>query len=340
MSEDLAKKTLRTEGFAGRRVVVVGDLMVDELVRGDVTRISPEAPVPVLEVTGRSSTPGGAANAAMNIASLGGRARLLGVVGKDATADTLAVLVEAAGIDASAIVADPSRPTTLKTRIVARHQQVVRIDQESRAKISAGVADELAAAARAAMVDADACIVSDYNKGVVTPELVAVIVQAARARRVPVVVDPKRKDFTAYRGATVVTPNLQELEVATGGPCASTEDVVAAGSELLRLLDGGSVLVTRGAAGMTLLEPGQAPFHTPARARAVFDVTGAGDTVVSTLALALASGMDMRDGIEVASVAAALVVSKVGTATVGIDELRAELALRGSAHAPSPGRGP
>jgi len=325
---DVRKTVPNVASFAGRRVVVIGDLMVDELVKGDVTRISPEAPVPVLEVTGRSSTPGGAANAAMNIASLGGRARLVGVVGADDTAATLARLVEASGIDASTLVADPSRPTTLKTRIVARHQQVVRIDQESRAKISDAVARDLASVVRTAIEEADAVVVSDYGKGVVTPELVAAAVQAALARKVPVVVDPKRKDFTAYRGATIVTPNLNELEVATGTSCHSTEDVVTAGTSLLGALGGGAVLVTRGAAGMTLLEAGKEPFHTHARARAVFDVTGAGDTVVGTLALALAAGMSLHDGIELASVAAGIVVSKVGTATVSIEELTSELGTR------------
>jgi len=318
------------DAFTGRRVVVIGDLMVDEFVRGDVARISPEAPVPILEVIGRSSTPGGAANAAMNVASLGGAPRLVGVVGKDDGAALLARLVTAAGIDASGLVPDPSRPTTQKTRIVARHQQVVRIDQESRAKLDPAITAALAAAARAAMADADACIISDYGKGVVSPELVAAVVDAARARRVPVVVDPKRKDFAAYRGATVVTPNLQELEVAVGAPCQTTDEVVAAGSRLVEQLGGGAVLVTRGAAGMTLLEPGKAPVHTHARARAVFDVTGAGDTVVGTLALARASGMPMAQGSEIASVAAGLVVSKVGTATVDMHELRAELVREGA----------
>lgn len=320
-----ASLSAKIERFADRRVVVVGDLMLDEFVRGDVARISPEAPVPILEVTGRSSTPGGAANAATNVATLGGRVRLVGVVGDDPAGALLARLVEDAGIDASGLVVEPRRPTTHKTRIVARAQQVVRIDQESRAKVAPETADELARTVRAALADADACIVSDYGKGVVTPELVAAVVDAARPRGIPIVIDPKRRDFTAYRGATVVTPNLVEVEVATGIACHTDEEVLQAGQQLLRAIDGGAVLVTRGAAGMTLLRPGEPPLHTHARARAVFDVTGAGDTVVSTLALALASGLGLPAGIELASVAAGLVVSKVGTATVSVAELRAEL---------------
>jgi rfaE bifunctional protein kinase chain/domain len=300
--------SVRIEDFAGLRVVVVGDLMLDEFVNGDVARISPEAPVPILEVTDRTSTPGGAANAAMNVASLGGRVRLVGVVGDDAAAASLAGLVEKAGIDARSFVVDGSRPTTQKTRIVARHQQVVRIDQESRAAIASGIGEALVNAVRAALADADACIVSDYGKGVVSPGLVAAIVEIAHARKIPVIIDPKRRDFSAYRGATLVTPNLAELEVATGIRAHTTEEVVAAGTSLLAILDGGAV-----------------PVHTHARARAVFDVTGAGDTVVSTLSLALAAGMDITVAIEVASVAAGLVISKVGTATVDVAELRAGL---------------
>lgn len=318
-----AGATARIKDFAGRRVVVVGDLMLDEFVRGDVARISPEAPVPILEVTERTSTPGGAANAAMNVASLGGRVKLVGVVGADPAASVLAALVERAGIDPRSFVVDASRPTTQKTRIVARHQQVVRIDEESRAAIASSIRAALITATRAALADADACIVSDYGKGVVSAGLVAEVVEVARSRSIPVIVDPKRRDFSAYRGATVITPNLAELELATGERCATTEDVVRAGSSLLELLDGGAVLVTRGAAGMTLLRPNVPPVHTHARARAVFDVTGAGDTVVSTLALALATGIDITVAIDIASVAAGLVISKVGTATVDVAELRA-----------------
>jgi rfaE bifunctional protein kinase chain/domain len=313
------------QNFPSRRVLVVGDLMLDEAVTGDVSRISPEAPVPVLEVTGRTSTAGGAANAAANVASLGGRAALVGLVGDDAAGKALVRHVEELRVDASGILVDPARPTTQKTRIVARGQQVVRIDSESRAPASAETTGELSRIAAAALAGADACVVSDYGKGVVTAELVAAIVAGARARSVPVIVDPKRKDFSVYRGATVVTPNLNELEAATGRPCHTTDEVVAAASALLEQLDGCAVLVTRGAAGMTLLEPGAPPVHTPARAREVFYVTGAGDTVVGTLALALASKIPLATAIEIAGVAAGLVVSKMGTATVSQGELRAEL---------------
>jgi D-beta-D-heptose 7-phosphate kinase/D-beta-D-heptose 1-phosphate adenosyltransferase len=308
--------------FATCRVLVVGDLMLDEFIRGDVARISPEAPVPILDMRDRSSTPGGAANAANNVRSLGASAAVVGVVGDDAPGAALRALLESAAIDTTGIVGDASRPTTQKTRVVARGQQVVRIDHESRAALDATIREALIQRACAAVANADACIVSDYGKGVVTPELVTAIVDAARPRKTPIVVDPKRRDFDAYRGATVVTPNLLELEHATGRHAEKTDDVVASGSSLLGALGGGALLVTRGASGMTLLEAGKPPVHTPARARAVFDVTGAGDTVVSTLALALATGVPLASAIELASVAAGLVVSKVGTATVTVDELR------------------
>ncbi|MBX3204664.1 MAG: D-glycero-beta-D-manno-heptose-7-phosphate kinase [Labilithrix sp.] len=323
MPRDVTSAMSRLDELRGRRVVVVGDLMLDEFVWGDVARISPEAPVPILEVKDRTAMPGGAANAATNVASLGGKVSLVGCIGADAPGELARRLVEAAGIDASGFVVDGSRPTTVKSRIVARNQQVVRIDHETRGAFSPEIREAVGAAVRAAMASADACIVSDYGKGVVTPELVRLVVEAAGDK--PVVVDPKRRDFSAYRGATLITPNLGELEAAVGRTCSSVDDIVEAAESLLGDLGGGAVLVTRGPGGMSLVEPGKAAVHVPARARAVFDVTGAGDTVVGTLALALSVGLPMAIAIEVASASAAIAVSKPGTATVTIDELRAEL---------------
>ncbi len=314
----------KLDAFRGRRVVVVGDLMLDEFVHGEVSRISPEAPVPVLEERERSSVPGGAANAAANVASLGGKVTLVGCIGADAPGEITRRLVEASGIDASGFVVDPSRPTTRKTRIIARNQQVVRIDNEARGAFGPALNEQLATAVRAALQGADACIVSDYGKGVVTPELVRTIVEAANG--IPIVVDPKRRDVGVYKGATVITPNLNELELAVGRTCSTTDDIIEAAQTLLPQLGGGAVLVTRGPGGMTLVQPGDsAPVHVPARARAVFDVTGAGDTVVGPLALSLAVAVPISVAIDVASAAAAIAVSKPGTATVTIDELRTEL---------------
>lgn len=311
----------RIQAFANRRVLVVGDVMLDEFVRGEVLRISPEAPVPVLEVMSRTFRLGGAANAAANVQTLGGHVTLAGVIGADREAKILRDLVEESHVDGSALVTDATRPTTHKTRIVARGQQVVRIDNESRMPLAKNVHAEVVASVVAQLGKADACIISDYGKSVVTPELCQEVIAAARAKGCPVIVDPKRKDFSAYRGATIVTPNLQELELATGERLRSTEDVLHAGLGLLPVLGGGALLVTRGAAGMTLLAPGQEPAHFSATARAVFDVTGAGDTVVSTLGLALAAGIDVSAAIELASLAAGIAVSKEGTAAVSVDEL-------------------
>ncbi|MCL2779838.1 MAG: D-glycero-beta-D-manno-heptose-7-phosphate kinase [Polyangiaceae bacterium] len=313
----------RLDDFRGRRIVVVGDLMLDEFVHGDVARISPEAPVPILEVRNRTTMLGGAANAAANVASLGGKVNLVGCVGSDLPGETTRRIVEAAGIDGSGFVIDVSRPTTVKTRIVARNQQIVRIDSETRGTFSAATTKAIASAVHDAIKDADACIVSDYGKGVVTPELVRFIVEAAG--RKPVVVDPKRRNFADYKGVTVVTPNLAELDVAAGHSCGSDGEIIEAAQSLLPLLGGGALLVTRGPSGMSLFEPGRAPLHVPARARAVFDVTGAGDTVVGTLALALATGLPLSIAIHIASTAAAIAVSKPGTATVTVEELGAEL---------------
>jgi D-beta-D-heptose 7-phosphate kinase/D-beta-D-heptose 1-phosphate adenosyltransferase len=308
----------RVDAYRGRHVVVVGDVMLDEFARGDVKRISPEAPVPVLEVTSRTHALGGAANAAANVASLGGKATLIGLVGDDISADVVDKLLGERSIGAS-LVRDAKRPTTHKTRFVARGQQIVRIDQESRAEPSADIATKLAAAVEAA--SADAFIVSDYAKGTVSEALVAVVVATAKKRGIPVVADPKHHDFTRYRGVSVITPNHGELELAVGRPLANEADFAEAAKQVLPRLEGGALLATRGADGMTLFEANKVPVHVRAAAKSVFDVTGAGDTVVATLAIALAAGEALPLAIEAASAAAGVVVSKVGTASVSPAEL-------------------
>jgi rfaE bifunctional protein kinase chain/domain len=310
--------------LAGRHVVVAGDVMLDEFARGDVRRISPEAPVPVLEVTSRGYALGGAANAAANVASLGGRSTLIGIVGADSGASVIGSMLADRAI-VSRLVADPARPTTHKTRLVARGQQIVRIDQESRAEPSAATRDKLVAELTEAAANADAFILSDYAKGAVFPELTGAIVAAARARGIAVVADPKQRDLRHYRGVSVITPNQGELELAVGRALASEDDFLAAAAEVLPLLEGGSLLATRGADGMTLFEPGNPPFHVRAAAKSVFDVTGAGDTVVATLAIALAGGASLREAVSAASAAAGVVVSKVGTASVSPAELASAL---------------
>jgi D-beta-D-heptose 7-phosphate kinase/D-beta-D-heptose 1-phosphate adenosyltransferase len=320
----MAKFSNIIDNLASFHVVVVGDVMLDEFARGDVKRISPEAPVPVLEVTSRTHALGGAANAAANVASLGGKATLVGIVGKDGSAEVVGTLLAARGIGVQ-LVADHARPTTHKTRLVARGQQIVRIDQESRDPPSAETRAKMVAAVEIAGATADAFILSDYAKGAILPEVAAAVVAAAKARGVPVVADPKSRDFRLYRGVTVITPNHGELELAAGRLLANDADFVAAAEHVLPQLEGGALLATRGADGMTLFEPGKAPVHAKAVAKSVFDVTGAGDTVVATLAIALAAGASLADAMTLSSAAAGVVVSKVGTASVSKDELAAAL---------------
>jgi D-beta-D-heptose 7-phosphate kinase/D-beta-D-heptose 1-phosphate adenosyltransferase len=312
----------RIAEFANKHIVVVGDLMLDEFVRGDVRRISPEAPVPVLEVHSRDVRLGGAANAAANVAALGGRATLVGLTGDDTAGDHFGQLCEKRGLG-TVVVRDNSRPTTQKTRFVARGQQVLRIDHETRVQPSQAVLERLLAAITNIAADADGFIISDYAKGVIHPEVAKTVVTAARGR--PVVSDPKVRDLGVYAGSTVMTPNHAELEAAVNAEIEGNEAVVAAMRALLPRLGGSALVVTRGAAGMTLLEPGRDAFHFHATAKSVFDVTGAGDTVVATLALALASGISLRDAVVAASAAAGVVVSREGTATLSRDELATAL---------------
>jgi len=313
------------EKLRGCRVLVIGDVMLDEYVRGEVTRISPEAPVPVLEVREVRASDlrlGGAANAAANIQALGGRASLVGVVGTDDSADAVRKHLGEHGIG-GLLVPDPSRPTSRKTRLVAQQQQIVRIDYEKRTPVSGSVADQLKREIERSMPDVHAVVLSDYAKGVITPDIAQHAVACANRARLPVVVDPKQRDFSMYRGATVITPNLHELEAAAG---AERFEVEAAARALLPTLAGTALLVTRSADGMTLFRPDLAPFHVRAMAKEVFDVTGAGDTVVATLALSLGAGIPFEQAIELASVAAAVSVSKRGTSTVNPAELAAALA--------------
>jgi rfaE bifunctional protein kinase chain/domain len=310
------------ERLGGCRVLVVGDVMLDEYLRGDVTRISPEAPVPVLEVRTHEWALGGAANAAANIQVLGGATTLVGVIGEDDTAAILAGQLEQRGI-ANRTVRDPDRPTSKKTRLVAQQQQIVRVDHEQRRPIAGVVADAVRGAIDAAIGGAQALVLSDYAKGVVTQDIARHAIAAARRAGVPAVVDPKQRDFRIYSGATVITPNLHELEAATPG--THPFDVARGAESLLPALEGAALLVTRSADGMTLFRREGRPVHVPAIAREVFDVTGAGDTVVAMIALALGAGAPIEQAIELASVAAAISVSKRGTSTVTPGELIAAL---------------
>ncbi|MEZ4400166.1 MAG: D-glycero-beta-D-manno-heptose-7-phosphate kinase [Kofleriaceae bacterium] len=316
------------DSLRGHRVVVVGDVMIDEYLRGEVHRISPEAPVPVLDLRATEHRLGGAANTAHNLAVLGAQVTLVGVVGADDGAALLTAALSAAGITTH-LVADPSRPTTRKTRLVAGGHQIARVDAERRAPLDPATAAAVIAALAEATASAAAVVVSDYAKGVVTAAVAQAAIAAGRARAIPVIVDPKQRDFAAYAGATVVTPNLAELEHAVGHPVTSDDDLARAAAALAGPLAGCALLATRGADGMTLFHGATRAGHAPAIAREVFDVTGAGDTVVATLALALAAGHPLTVGMDLASLAAAIAVSRRGTATVAPADLASALAVAG-----------
>jgi D-beta-D-heptose 7-phosphate kinase/D-beta-D-heptose 1-phosphate adenosyltransferase len=308
--------------LAGRRLLVVGDVMLDEYLSGDARRVCPEAPVPVVEAARRWSVPGGAANAAANAAALGGSVTLGGATGDDRTAGELAEAVRAAGVGRAGLVTDPARPTTAKLRVLARGQQLIRVDTESLAPLSGEPAEKLAAWAERSVAAAEAVLLSDYGKGVVGAELAGRVIAAAGRAGRPVVVDPKGCDPSRYRGATVVKPNLSELAELTGRPAETQNEVLAAGARLAEELPGTAVLVTRGPEGMALFRAGEGPALLPAAPRRrVFDVTGAGDTAAAALAHALAAGLSVELAARLANAAGGVSVGMVGTAVVSPAEL-------------------
>lgn len=309
------------EKFRGRRLLVVGDVMLDEYLWGQVRRVCPEAPVPVVEEVRRSSIPGGMANVAVNAAALGAQVAVGGVVGQDTQGQALYERFSLLGIDTAGLKTDPQRPTTTKTRIVANNQQVVRVDREETTPISFALEQELLEWFRDSLPEADLCILSDYAKGVLSPALTAQVIAAARHQGRPVVVDPKGWDYQRYRGASIITPNLHEARLALTNGTPPPDDLFAIGAGLLELLPGTSVLVTRGPEGVALFQQRNAPLCLSANARQVYDVTGAGDTLVATLAVGIAAGCSLELAAMLANCAAGLVVGKVGTATVSSAEL-------------------
>jgi D-beta-D-heptose 7-phosphate kinase/D-beta-D-heptose 1-phosphate adenosyltransferase len=327
LSSTRARTLLRA--MRGRRVLVLGDVMLDEFVWGRVSRISPEAPVPVVEVTGRSDHVGGAGNVAVNVRSLGGDAVLTGVVGRDAAGARVREALASAGVAARLVDAGEARRTTLKTRIVAHGQQVVRADQEDASDVPRALESALALAVRRELSGVSALVVSDYQKGVVTAGLLRRVLPLARRKGIPVLVDPKPRHFRLYRGAHVVTPNQLEAEQVTGLRVSGPAELAAAGRRILSLLGCRAVLVTRGEHGMSLFERGRAPLHVPAAAREVFDVTGAGDSVIAALALALAAGATLPEAAALANAAAGVVVGKLGTAQATPSEVLHAVRLAG-----------
>jgi D-beta-D-heptose 7-phosphate kinase/D-beta-D-heptose 1-phosphate adenosyltransferase len=323
--------------FPSRRVLVVGDIMLDEYVFGTVGRISPEAPVPVVAVTREMKVPGGAANVALNLCGLRAGVEMAGLLGDDAAGRFVARTLKGKRIGVSSAIVDPDRRTPVKTRVIAHSQQVVRVDREHKSPPSRATCDALLRKALTALADVDGVVFSDYGKGALTAELVGEVIAAATRKGIFVAVDPKRSDLSFYRGCTVITPNKGEAQAALGGRELVTDlDVWEAGKDLLRAGRSKAILITRGEEGMTLVERGRnACFHVPAFARQVFDVTGAGDTVIGTLAACLAAGSSMREAAVLANLAASVVVGEVGTAPITAEKL---LLAAGMRERPAPPR--
>jgi D-beta-D-heptose 7-phosphate kinase/D-beta-D-heptose 1-phosphate adenosyltransferase len=312
--------------FSRCRVLILGDVMLDEYMWGTVSRISPEAPVPVVAVRSESVKVGGAGNVATNVAALGGQATLIGLTGNDPAAERLAHELEQAGVKSDGLIEDRSRPTTIKSRVVAGSQHVVRFDRESDAPVSRAVRGRVMGALRERLPEADVLLISDYAKGLVSAGLVReVLALAARHRRM-VAVDPKVEHLPLFKKVTVVAPNHHEAAAAAHLTVRTEADLLRVGRVLLRRLNARAVLITRGEQGMSLFEAGKPVVHIPTVAREVYDVTGAGDTVMGALSLALAAGADMHEAAVIANFAAGVVVGKRGTATVSRAEL--ERALR------------
>jgi len=302
------------ESFRGRRVLVIGDVILDRYLWGRATRVSPEAPVLVVDVDREELRLGGAANVAQNVRALGAVPTMVGVVGADAAARSLIGELDAREVDAEAgLVRDPGRRTTLKTRIIAHHQQVLRADEETRESLAPEVTAELWRRVERALPGADAVLLSDYGKGVISAAILDRLLPELTKRGLPSAVDPKEEHFQRYRGVTVITPNLAEASQAWGRRIRSHEDLLEAGFGLRQKLDAGAVLITRGEEGMSLFTS-EGHTHFPTRARRVYDVTGAGDTVVATIAVALAARAPLPEACVLANHAAGLVVAELGTA--------------------------
>ena len=318
------------ERFRDLKVMVVGDVMLDRFIWGNVTRISPEAPVPVVHVVREDAYPGGAANVARNLAPFAGWVDVMGLVGEGALTDQLLGLLRAAGIDTGGLLISPEHETIVKTRIIARSQQVARIDRETIRPIGAALETRSLEWFRERLGDTDAVIIEDYAKGFLSQRMVDAMTAAAVEAGVPVTVDPNPGNPLEWRGVTVVKPNRREAFAAAGlpdpGEVSEAELILALGplgEALFAKWDTRLLLITLGEHGMALLERGRPVYHTPTRAREVFDVSGAGDTAIALFTLALAAGADPREAAELSNVASGIVVGKIGTATLTPEELLA-----------------
>jgi len=311
--------------FDRRRILVIGDLMIDEYLWGKVDRISPEAPVQVVSVAREGTTLGGAGNVVNNLVALGAKVSVAGVMGAGDNARLFLKLFKDLGVDTTGLIQDPTRPTTRKTRIIAGHQHVLRIDRETDQEISGAHVNKLAQFVRDRIHDFDVLLLSDYGKGLLSKTLLRKLIDVARENKKITIVDPKGLNFKKYAGATAITPNKREASLAAGIEIADDASLMAAGQRLLQDIPVQKALITCGRDGMVLFEHGKTPYRITAEAREVFDVSGAGDTVLAVLGLGLASGASFRQAAALANVAAGIVVGKVGTATVSREELQRAL---------------
>ncbi len=311
--------------FHSSKVLVVGDIMVDQFIWGKVSRISPEAPVPVVRVTSESLLLGGCANVLNNVFSMGGKVAISGIVGSDNMGRWLTGKLTEMGIDTAGVIVEHGRPTIVKTRVVAHHQQVVRFDREDKSPVSRNSLQRIIEYIKSMKDDLGTVIISDYNKGVFSKELIERIREITSRSGIILCIDPKQSDFSLYRGCDLITPNHQEMERAIGMELENSDDITKGGRELIRKFDFGALLVTRGEEGMSLFENDGGVTHIPTVAREVFDVTGAGDTVIGVFALCVAAGATLKEASVLANHAAGIAVGKVGTAPVYQDELKKAL---------------
>jgi D-beta-D-heptose 7-phosphate kinase/D-beta-D-heptose 1-phosphate adenosyltransferase len=313
------------EGAGHPRILIVGDLILDRYVSGDVTRISPEAPIPILTARSSEERLGGAGNVAANLVAMGAEVEVAGVFGEDGWGKALRGLLEKAGIETSACVVDASRPTILKTRMMTGAHQILRVDNEDARPVTGDAAKELVKRLPERVRKSRAVVLSDYGKGCLSPEVIGAVVAAARAARVPVLVDPKGHDYGRYRGATLVTPNRKEAEEAVGRKLGRIEEFAKAADDLMAQAELDAAVITLGGGGIYFKTRKGEAGHVPAQARAVFDVTGAGDTVIAQIAFHVADGRSLEAAVELANQAAAIVVGRLGTHAVTRSELLARL---------------
>ena len=308
--------------FPGQRILVLGDVILDWYWWGQASRLSPEAPVPVVRKQRTTLQPGGAGNTAANLAALGARVSLFGVTGTDSHADDLKAALSANGVDTGGLIAEAGRPTTTKTRVIAAHQQVVRVDEESTVAISEAIVADVLGAVKAAVADADAIVISDYAKGFLTPELLRGVIGTGK----PVFADPKGADAIRYHGVFLLKPNRLELGLLTGQPSETHAEVLAAGTRLAASMPGTHILVTEGSEGMTLFSESfsgsKPPEHLTSTPRQVFDVTGAGDTVLAVIAMAVTAGASWTQAMQLAAEAAGIAIGQMGSVAVSLESLR------------------